>query len=123
MTPGSDSALLRARIVAELLQVVTEEKVFALKGGTAINFFYHNLPRLSVDIDLTYLPLEDRKDSLSGIRDALSRIRIGLPCAIFRWQNPKAAGISQQCARQGRSLTSGERHGPSAYLDGNGSSS
>lgn len=28
---------------------------FALKGGTAINAFYANLPRLSVDIDIDYL--------------------------------------------------------------------
>ena len=41
--------------------------MFALKGGTAINLFYRDLPRLSVDIDLTYLPIKDRADSLAEI--------------------------------------------------------
>ena len=38
---------------------VAEEKAFALKGGTAINLFIRNMPRLSVDIDLTYLPVRE----------------------------------------------------------------
>jgi hypothetical protein len=50
-----------------------------LKGGTAINLFVRDLPRLSVDIDLTYLPVEDRSTSLGNIDVALRRIaaRIG----------------------------------------------
>ena len=39
---------------------IAAEPVFALKGGTAINLFVRDLPRLSVDIDLTYLPVEPR---------------------------------------------------------------
>jgi len=31
----------------------------ALKGGTAINLFIRDLPQLSVDIDLTWLPVTD----------------------------------------------------------------
>lgn len=62
------------------------ETYFALKGGTAINLFVRALPRLSVDIDLVYLPIEDRKTSLVGIRSALSRIaqkiRKGIPESI-----------------------------------------
>lgn len=50
------------------------EKVFALKGGTAINLFIRDVPRLSVDIDLTYLPLEDRETTLRNISEALIRI-------------------------------------------------
>jgi predicted nucleotidyltransferase component of viral defense system len=48
--------------------------MFALKGGTAINLFYRDLPRLSVDIDLTYLPVKDRADSLAEIDVGLTRI-------------------------------------------------
>ena len=48
--------------------------MFALKGGTAINLFYRDMPRLSVDIDLTYLPVADRQSSLKGIDDALDCI-------------------------------------------------
>jgi predicted nucleotidyltransferase component of viral defense system len=53
---------------------VAEEGCFALKGGTAINLFVRDLPRLSVDIDLTYLPVADRDKSLAEIDDALRRI-------------------------------------------------
>ncbi len=45
-----------------------------MKGGTAINLFYRDLPRLSVDIDLTYLPIKDRSESLADIDAALDRI-------------------------------------------------
>jgi hypothetical protein len=45
------------------------------RGGTAINLFYRDMPRLSVDIDLTYLPIEDRETTLIGIDAALDRIR------------------------------------------------
>jgi len=56
------------------LPYVAEESCFALKGGTAINLFIRNLPRLSVDIDLTYLPVAERGRSLSGIDTALKNI-------------------------------------------------
>ncbi|HQN94509.1 MAG TPA: nucleotidyl transferase AbiEii/AbiGii toxin family protein [Prolixibacteraceae bacterium] len=40
------------------LKAVAKEKHFALKSGTAINLFIKEMPRLSVDIELTYLPLD-----------------------------------------------------------------
>ncbi|SEQ39316.1 Nucleotidyl transferase AbiEii toxin, Type IV TA system [Amphritea atlantica] len=39
-------------LVIKMLSVVAGENVFALKGGTAINLFIRDFPRLSVDIDL-----------------------------------------------------------------------
>src|ERR1700742_1089662 len=65
------------RQVALLLNVLPEvakEKCFALHGGTAINLFVRDLPRLSVDIDLTYVPVLPRAESLQGIETALRRI-------------------------------------------------
>ena len=53
---------------------VAAETCFALKGGTAINLFVNNFPRLSVDIDLAYLGLEPREEALLNVRSALSRI-------------------------------------------------
>jgi len=50
----------QVRLMLDLLPFIAEESIFALKGGTAINFFVRDMPRLSVDIDLTYLPLDDR---------------------------------------------------------------
>ncbi len=53
---------------------VTAEECFALKGGTAINLYVRDMPRLSVDIDLTYLPLEPRDMARANISAALHRI-------------------------------------------------
>lgn len=64
--------------VALLLQVLPEiakESCFALHGGTAINLFVRNMPRLSVDIDLTYIPIEDRKTSFANIQAALNNCK------------------------------------------------
>jgi predicted nucleotidyltransferase component of viral defense system len=61
-------------LLVRILPHVAKEDVFALKGGTAINLFYRDLPRLSVDIDLTYLPVKDRNESLSEINNAMDRI-------------------------------------------------
>ena len=64
----------QVQLLVDALPAVASEDVFALKGGTAINLFFRDLPRLSVDIDLTYLPLQDHKMSLSGINAAMDRI-------------------------------------------------
>ena len=64
----------QAELVLRVLPLVNQEEAFALKGGTAINFFLRDLPRLSVDIDLTYLPINDRKAALYDIDKALLRI-------------------------------------------------
>jgi predicted nucleotidyltransferase component of viral defense system len=60
--------------VLDVLPFIAEEKIFALKGGTAINFFIRDLPRLSVDIDLTYCPVEARDLTLEKSNQAFSRI-------------------------------------------------
>jgi predicted nucleotidyltransferase component of viral defense system len=65
----------KLKLLIKVLPLVAEENCFALHGGTAINLFVHDLPRLSVDIDLTYLPIEGRPTTLKGISDALSRIK------------------------------------------------
>lgn len=64
----------QAELVLRILPDILVEEIFALKGGTAINFFFRDLPRLSVDIDLTYLALSDRMKALQDIHDALRRI-------------------------------------------------
>ena len=47
----------QVQLLVDVLPAVAAEARFALKGGTAINLFEHDLPRLSVDIDLTWLPV------------------------------------------------------------------
>lgn len=65
-------------LLLQVLPEVAKEPVFALHGGTAINLFVRDMPRLSVDIDLTYIPIEDRKMSFKNIIDALGSIKIKL---------------------------------------------
>ncbi|KYG83935.1 nucleotidyltransferase [Roseivirga seohaensis] len=62
-------------LLLQVLPEVAKEEYFALHGGTAINLFVRDMPRLSVDIDLTYIPIEDRNTSLKGIAEALLRIK------------------------------------------------
>ena len=67
------------RQVALLLRTIpfiAEEPCFALKGGTAINLFVRDLPRLSVDIDLTYVPVSARSEALEAIDKAMRRIEV-----------------------------------------------
>ena len=55
---------------------------FAVHGGTAINLFVKNMPRLSVDIDLTYLPLKNRNESLQEINNNLLTLKQHIEKAI-----------------------------------------
>lgn len=57
----------KVEFLLRLMPYVMEEGVFAVHGGTAINLFVKNLPRYSVDIDLTYIPLSGREESLRDI--------------------------------------------------------
>lgn len=70
-----DHYMRQVELLVRTLPYIARQDVFALKGGTAINLFYRDMPRLSVDIDLTYLPIEDRGTTLSGIDAALDSIR------------------------------------------------
>ncbi len=72
----------QAALLVRTLPYVAAETCFALKGGTAINFFIRDLPRLSVDIDLVYLPIANREASLLEIQSALGRIAQSIRKAI-----------------------------------------
>ena len=64
----------QVRLLVRLLPSVAKQNCFAVKGGTAINLFLRDMPRLSVDIDLAYLPIANREDSLTAIDKALGEI-------------------------------------------------
>ncbi len=72
--PITEGYRKQVELLVRTIPHVAAEDCFALKGGTAINLFVRNLPRLSVDIDLTYLPLGAREESLAEIDAALKRI-------------------------------------------------
>ncbi|MBU1100602.1 MAG: nucleotidyl transferase AbiEii/AbiGii toxin family protein [Bacteroidetes bacterium] len=65
----------QAELLLRVLPIISKSERFALKGGTAINFFFRNMPRLSVDIDLVFLPLLEREESLRSISDELLIIK------------------------------------------------
>lgn len=62
-------------LLLDVLPVINKFECFALKGGTAINLFIRNMPRLSVDIDLAYLPIESRDIFLSNITSQLLEMK------------------------------------------------
>jgi len=74
----ADEYARQAGLLLRCLPHVAKEDRFALKGGTAINLFIRNLPRLSVDIDLTYLPVQPRAESLAAVDAAMKRIAMRL---------------------------------------------
>ncbi len=57
----------QVRLLVAVLPSLATRPEFGLKGGTAINLFFRDLPRLSVDIDLVYLPIQDFVTSMAGI--------------------------------------------------------
>jgi len=74
----------QVRLLVALLPHVARQRCFALKGGTALNLFIRDLPRLSVDIDLAYMPVEDRDRSLAAIDRALKAIGTDIERAVPR---------------------------------------
>jgi hypothetical protein len=66
--------IAQVQLLLRAIPEIAREEMFALKGGTAINLFVRDLPRLSVDIDLVYLPVADWTSSLAAVRDGLGRV-------------------------------------------------
>ncbi len=96
----------RVRLLVEILPVLEQEPRFALKGGTAINLFEHDLPRLSVDIDLAWLPVHDYAEDAKLIAEALGRLADVLRAHPLRLQVQEAAGegagVTRLVASRGR---------------------
>ena len=70
----ADAYRKQVALLIRAVPFIAPEKEFALKGGTAINLFVREMPRLSVDIDLTYVPVADRTTSLKAIDAGMKRI-------------------------------------------------
>jgi predicted nucleotidyltransferase component of viral defense system len=81
----------QAELLLRILPFIDREAVFALKGGTAINFFVRDLPRISIDIDLVYLPFGERDLSLREMSAALVRI-----CQSIKSQIPETKIIPKK---------------------------
>jgi predicted nucleotidyltransferase component of viral defense system len=64
----------QVQLLLRVLPFVAREACFALKGGTALNLFVREMPRLSVDIDLVYTSIENRNSDLQNISKGLNRL-------------------------------------------------
>mgnify|MGYP001618289788 FL=1 len=63
------------RLLLQVLPSIFESGHLALKGGTAINLYLDDMPRLSVDIDAVFLPIGITRDkALLAINDEVSKI-------------------------------------------------
>lgn len=82
--PFNESYRKQVALLIRVIPIIAEETCFALKGGTAINLFIRDMPRLSVDIDLTYLPVQPYKESLAAIDAAMGRIAAQAKAKIAR---------------------------------------
>lgn len=62
-------------LLIRIMPLVYQIKDFAVHGGTAINLFHKNMPRYSVDIDLTYIHIQEREESLKTIKEHLTILK------------------------------------------------
>lgn len=96
----------RVRLLVDILPILGQEPRFALKGGTAINLFEHDLPRLSVDIDLAWLPVHDYAEDAKLISEALERLADKLRVRPLQLQVQLSAGdgasVTRLVASRGR---------------------
>lgn len=97
----------RVQLLVDILPVLAKETRFALKGGTAINLFEHDIPRLSVDIDLTWLPVGGFEADVAAISAALEQLAQILRARPLQLQvqtsgGAKTGGITRLICSRGR---------------------
>lgn len=80
----------QVQLLLSVLPLIQRHECFSLKGGTAMNLFVQDLPRLSVDIDLAFLPLIPRVRALRKISQTLEllsdEIQTALPDSLITQQ-------------------------------------
>jgi predicted nucleotidyltransferase component of viral defense system len=99
----NDAYKKQVALLLDILPSIAEEKAFALHGGTAINLFHLDMPRFSVDIDLTYIPFSnDRNTDLNNIRKSLEAVKVRLksriPAVRFSDQQRASEELKLICA-------------------------
>lgn len=83
------------RLLLAIAPEVFANDIFALKGGTAINLFVQDMPRLSVDIDVVFLPWQMPRDAaLQAIHQELVAIAarvvpLGVQTRLLRAKDPR----------------------------------
>jgi len=94
-----------ARLLTQVAPLVFVDDTFALKGGTAINLFVRDMPRLSVDLDLVFPDhAPPREQALARINEAIRQTAQRLNKRGFQVHVPAAGGVgeTQLLVRRGR---------------------
>lgn len=96
----------QVQLLLKILPLISQHSCFALKGGTAINLFIRELPRLSIDIDLVFLPSLERTEALTTIKKTLDDIaaEIGIKlvgCNVVRSYEDKNDALRLTVTRSG----------------------
>lgn len=94
-----------ARLLAQVAPLVFVDDTFALKGGTAINLFVRDMPRLSVDLDLVFPDhARPREQALARINEAVRQAAGRLTKRGFQTHAPRTAdaGETKLLVRRGR---------------------
>lgn len=69
----NDAYIRTVQLLLQVAPAVFKTSAFAMKGGTALNLFVQDMPRLSVDIDVVFVPHElARDEALKAISDELA---------------------------------------------------
>ncbi len=88
--------LATAHLLTEIAPTVFASGQFALKGGTAINLFLRDMPRLSVDLDLVFTNHQlGRAEALARINEALREARTSLGRRGFKVRTSSAADMGE----------------------------
>ena len=78
----NDTYKRQVSLLIRIMPSIYRIKDFAVHGGTAINLFHKNMPRYSVDIDLTYIPIQDREESIRTIEEHLKSLKVNIEKSI-----------------------------------------
>ena len=93
------------RLLLAITPTVFASGRFAMKGGTALNLFVQDMPRLSIDIDVFYVDHRpDREGALKTISSELAAMKAALKAKGYRATPPDqhAGRRSQARGRQRR---------------------
>jgi hypothetical protein len=73
----------QVELLLRIVPTLEDVESFAIHGGTAINLYILDLPRYSVDVDLTYIPIKPREDSFADIHKNLTIIKEKVKTAVL----------------------------------------
>jgi hypothetical protein len=80
-------------LLQDIAPAVFQTTRFAMKGGTALNLFVQDLPRLSVDIDVVFLNHQaDRDSALKEIAQELQRMEAAIAAMGYETRTRKVHG-------------------------------